>query len=331
MEQGHAPALISVQDAWTVSAVADPTEVRRDVLGAQFNVPRTARFEKLNDLLDANLVDAVDIAVPHTYHTTTCLTAALANMPFLSEKPLATSLEDADRILAAVEKQNVPAGIMHNSLHTPKMVAARSAVQAGKIGAPFMFRMESMSPHWYTGADGYDPDWRSRRDMSGGGALLDNGYHNLYSAEHVIGAPVIQVFARVATNVKQQDVDDTATVVLGHQNGATSIVLAAWSATSSMSVIEIHGDLGSIRLEGDIPILHTSESSEPLAIDPSADHAGFGAIFSQFAQSVRNGAAPLYTLADGRRNLNLVMAAYESAVTGCSIDTDPELFQSAKP
>ena len=331
MEQGHVPALLRVNDAWTVAAVVDPTEVRRDLLGAQFSVAQTARFESLGDLLDANLVDAIDIAVPHVYHATTCLTAARAHMPFLSEKPLATSLEDADRILAAVAKHSVPAGIMHNYLHTPKMATALSVDRAGNIGAPFMFRMESMGSHWYTGADGYDPDWRSRRDVSGGGALLDNGYHNLYSAEHVIGAPVTQIFARVATNVKQQDVDDTATVILGHQNGATSIVLAAWSAASALNVTEIHGDRGSIRLEGDSPVLHTGGTSESLEVSSSADHGGFGAIFSQFAESVRRGARPLHTLAEGRRNLSLVMTAYESSVVGRALDIDTETSRSTRP
>ena len=82
MEQGHVPALLRINDVWTVAAVVDPTEVRRDLLGAQFNVPEPARFEKLDDLLDANIVDAIDIAVPHAYHTSTCLTAARAHMPF---------------------------------------------------------------------------------------------------------------------------------------------------------------------------------------------------------------------------------------------------------
>ena len=298
----------------SVTAVADPTLARLSLIGDRFGVPPAARFGDYRDLLRSGLVDAVDIAVPHRYHAPVCLAAARTRTPFLSEKPLATSLGQADEIIAEVERIGIPAGIMHNYLNQPRTAAARAAVAAGRIGRPFLFRMESLGSSWYPGAAGYDPDWRSRRQESGGGALLDNGYHNLYTAEALIQSPVTHVCARVGTHVQKQDVDDTATVMLGHASGATSLIVAAWSAASAARVNEIHGELGSIRLDGESAVLHVGGSSEVLEPPAGADAAGFDPIFRRFADAVRGDAPPLHTLAEARRNLALVMAGYDSAI-----------------
>ncbi len=316
VEEGHAPALERLREAWTVAAVADPTQERRGLLGGRFGVPPQARFEHYVELLDSGLVDAVDIAVPHHVHAPACLAAAEAGVPFLSEKPLATSLDDADAIIAAVTTRGLPAGIMHNYLHRPHVSAARAAIQAGRIGRPFLFRMESMGRGWYVGASSYDPTWRSRRAEAGGGALLDNGYHNLYSAEALLQSPATRVFARTGVFVLEQDVDDTAAVMLSHASGATSLLLAAWSSRSAANVNEVHGELGSIRLDGGRAVLHVDGGVEELRAAAHADDLGFIAIFARFAAAVRGEAPPLHELPEGRRNLALVTAGYESSRTG---------------
>ena len=313
MEQGHAPALERIPEIWRVSSVSDPNLDRRTLLGDRFEVPETARFDNLTELLRSDVADAIDIAVPHSFHTDMCIEAAQAGMPFLSEKPLATSLPDAEKVIAAVKQYKGIAGIMHNYVNQPRFIAARNAIEKGRIGTPFLFRMEAMASRWYSGTEAYDPHWRSRMSTAGGGALLDNGYHNLYAAESILQSPATEIFARVGTHVQEQDVDDTAVVVLGHASRATSMVLAAWSAASAAGVNEVHGTHGSIRLNGDAPVLHTHDKSELLNVPRDADTYGFEPIFSSFAQTIVDGRPPLHTLADGYRNLQIVMAAYDSA------------------
>ncbi len=312
-EQGHAPVLQRMPDVWRVTAVADPTPERLNLISDSFGVPPEARFPDYRDLLRSGLVDAVDLAVPHRFHAPVCIGAARTRTPFLSEKPLATSLAQADEIIDEVERNDIPAGIMHNYLNRPSTAAALAAIEAGRIGNPFMFRMEHMGSGWYVGAAAYDPTWRSRRGDAGGGALLDNGYHNLYTAEAMLQSPITQVFARVGTHVREQDVDDTAAVMLGHASGATSLVLAAWSATSATGLTEVHGDLGSIRLDRGEAVLHTQDRTEVLE-NTDADELGFTPIFRDFAEAVRGNAPPRHTLAEGRRNLQLVFAGYDSAI-----------------
>ena len=124
---------------------------------------------------------------------------------------------------------------------------------------------------------------------------------------------ITQVFARVDTHVREQDVDDTAALMLGHASGASSIVLAAWSATSATGLTEVHGDLGSIRLDRGEAVLHTGDRTEVLE-NTDADELGFTPIFRRFADAVRGDAPPLHTLAEGRRNLEIVFAGYDSAI-----------------
>ena len=145
MEQGHAPVLRG--HGWTIwqrRRRGRPHAPSASTSSATaLAIPPATRFTAtIENLLRSGLVDAVDIAVPHRYHAPVCLAAARTRTPFLSEKPLATSLGQADEIIAEVEKNDIPAGIMHNYLNRPSTAATLAAIEAGRIGRPFMFRME---------------------------------------------------------------------------------------------------------------------------------------------------------------------------------------------
>ena len=320
VEEGHGPAYNALADSYAVVALADPSEQRRDLIGERFGVAAAQRHADYRDLLATSELDLVDIAVPHALHAETCIAAAQAGLPIVLEKPMATTLEEAEAIIAAVEVAGVPATLMHNYLHDAPVEAARAAVERGAIGEPFMYRSEWMGSAWYDGALGYDPAWRTRSAISGGGALIDNGYHALYAAEALMRSPISEVYARTGTFVHEQDVEDTAALLLTHASGAISMILAAWSARSAQRVHELHGSHGSIRIEGgpsggDATLITDAGSTTLERPDPSAP-GGFTAVLAAFARTLNTDAPPPYPLSEGLAILRVVRAAYESASTG---------------
>src|SRR5207253_9328185 len=127
----------------------------------------------------------------HDLHERAILDAAAAGLDVISEKPLATSLDAVDRIAAGVQAAGVRLSVMHNWQFNPDAAAALEAVEAGRIGAPFLVRNESIWGAPWESKDPSGPNWRLSRDRSGGGAVTDNAYHAFDVSEREQLSPVV--------------------------------------------------------------------------------------------------------------------------------------------
>ena len=316
VEEGHAPAFEALANRFRVVAVADASGERRDLIGDRFGVPETNRFPDWDGLFACPDVELIDMALPHSLHKDSCIAAAATGKPILMEKPMATSMVDADEIMAAVERSGAPACIIHNYGYFPDLAKALELIRAGAIGEPFLVRSEGLSSGHWPGTSAYDPGWRTRAGMAGGGPLIDNAYHNLYGAAAMMRSPVSEVFARLGTFVREIEVEDTVVVTLRHENGGISSVQVAWSAGASKRVQEVHGTEGSLLFDHDghaLALLRGEEWEYP-AVEEGL--WGFAGLFQDYADALESGGPPPVPFSEGYRNLQVVMAAYESNRTG---------------
>ena len=219
MEEYHAKAWFDVRDKAQILAVADPSTTRINLLAGLFEVPESRRFADYREMLNHVDLDVVDIAVPNFLHEQIIVEAAQHQLDILSEKPLATSLEAADRILKIVEESDRHFAIWHNYIYEPLWMKIIEMTRGNLIGEPRLIRHEILIEGYYAGTSEYDSVWRTQMAQAGGGALLDNGYHYIYLCEAEMGSPITNVYACVRTYVLEQNVEDTAFVLLTHANG----------------------------------------------------------------------------------------------------------------
>lgn len=321
--EGHVPAFKALNDRVRVVAIADPSEEQRTRVGDELGVPPERRYADYRDLLSRETPDFVDLALPHFLHEEVTIACAQAGRHILSEKPLSTSLESVDRILDAVRRAGVTLGIIHNYRYQPHNALGLRLVAEGKIGEPFFIRSEGLGGGHYRGASGFDPDWRAKGARAGGGALLDNGYHNMYMAEALMGAPVKRVYARVGTFVQSQDVDDLAVVLLEHENGGISSVQVSWAVRGGGQwVYEVHGKAGSLRFTRQGVELFENGRGEWVTLPAEASASGnaFAGLFSDFMDALERGEQPALNGRAARHNLAIVMAGYESSRRGRPVD-----------
>ena len=331
VEEGHAPALLQLDERVQVVALADPSEERRTRLGGLLAVPDSARYADYTDMLRAERLDIVDVAVPHFLHRDVARAAAAAGAHLFLEKPMAVSLAEADAILEAVDAAGVSLCVAHNYLSMPHHAAALRLIAEGAIGRPFLIRHEGLGGSHYFGAAGYDPHWRTRAAQAGGGCLIDNAYHNLYLAETMMAAPVERVYARAGTFVQPIDVEDTALIFLEHAGGGTSSLQVSWAVKGGGArVHEVHGTEGSIAFgrEGQPLALFRNSRGEWEAPDLGPEQepaaffrASFLGLWRDFLTALENGAPSPVDGRQARRNLQLVVAAYEAARTGQPVPT----------
>ena len=202
-------------------------------------------------------VDLVDIATPGDSHLPICLAAAKAGKAVLCEKPLANSLSDAGKMLAAVRQAGVPHMLCHNYRKVPAVALARQLIADGELGTLRHFRGTylqdwSMSPE-------LPLLWRFDKRKSGSGALGDLGSHLIDLARFLVGE-IRGVSALLETFVKQRPlpdqpsrkgrvtVDDASLALLRFANGAVGTIEASRFAPGrkNYNAFEINGSLGSL-------------------------------------------------------------------------------------
>ena len=325
----HAPALLANRDVVSVCAIADLYESNLDKLGAVFEVPADQRYRDYRDMLEGAEIDAVSIATPHSLHAPQAIESAAAGKAVVCEKPMATSREEADEILAAVRRHGVPYTVVQNFLFSPATIAAKQKLQESSVGAPFFGRVQSMGRK----PPGFSPsptdaealrrraravpgiDWKAAKSM-GGGCISDTAYHEIYSLQALMGSPVRYVQAQVRTQYHDVDVDDMAVLLCEHANGAVSMVTSSWWS-------------GTIRLPDGSPAGGGSEVYAPGA-SLRVDHRGKEA-FIQFPEGHPDaGVAPLPVSDDLARKWDISThteyfgRTYRAIADGAELPVTPE-------
>lgn len=316
VQDHHVPAWQSLgREAVREWTIADPTSQSRYAVQMALGVPMGRAYRDYRALLIREKPDFAVVCSPHVSHERIVLDCLAAKIPVLVEKPMAATLPAARRMSEASELAGIPLAVIHNYRSRPQGELARKLLADGAIGQPFMYRTESLGMGWHPSAEGYEPDWRVSREIAGGGCLLDNGYHGIYLAIDYLGA-VESVFARAGALRPHVEVEDTALLLLTHKSGATTSLQAAWSlGGESVSVNEIYGDDGTMRLEPDGAVA-ISRGTGDWERHHAAAGAGFITVFQRFLESVHGHGVPCASARDGIECLRVVRAAYASAAQG---------------
>ena len=328
----HAPGYQAIPELVRVTALADPAADNLARLGEMLAVPAERRYADYRDMLAHAALDAVTIATPHHIHAEQAMDAAAAGVAVISEKPMATSVEQAEEVLAAVRRHGVPYAVVHNFLFTPGMERARALLAEGAVGTPFFGRARSL---FNKTDDQADPDtvWRASL-AAGGGAINDIAYHEIYLLETLVGAPVRYVEARVATQHFAFDVDDLALLLLEHEGGALSTVATSWcvpggDAGESANLAEVQGPTGGVRVmrrgRGLWQYARGTRQWQEVALPPQPAWAesGHGRYFAATLEALAVGAPPPIGGELALHNLRIVAAARRASAERRAVELPP--------
>ncbi len=209
----HAKAYTALPDSQLV-AVCDVKSEYAKKLGADYSVPVYSDVEKM--IRDAD-VQAVSVCTPHPQHAEMICRAASAGVHVICEKPLASSLSDCDRAIAACDQANVKLAIIsQRRLYWPVTRMIR-AIETGKIGRPILGTMEVMgwrSPEYYQ-----MDSWRGKWKDEGGGVMVNQTPHQLDLLCWMMG-DVEELYGYWDNfNHPEIEVEDTAMAVIRFKNG----------------------------------------------------------------------------------------------------------------
>jgi len=172
-------------------------------------------------LLADEAVEAVVIATPHHLHTTIVEDAARAGKHILLEKPMAPTLAECDRILAAVAAAGVKLMVGHTNQFARAYRTAKAILDSGEMGE-VIFGLSTMSKFWF---ESNRRDWHLSRE-TGGGMWMTAGIHCLDRLTWLVGSRVSNVDAQLGTRYHQQAADDVGLIFLRYDNGAAGTVVS---------------------------------------------------------------------------------------------------------
>jgi predicted dehydrogenase len=228
----------------TLVALADPDPGARDSAGRAFGVPALASADAL---LARDDVELVSICTPPGAHADLIEAAARAGKHVIVEKPMAITLAEADRALAACRTHGVQLGVVHQL----RALSAVRALHELATREAFGRLLLGTAVHtWFKSRAQLDTDvWRKDAE-AGGGLLLDQAVHAIDLLTWFLGVPA-WVSGASTTLAHPAGAEDTAVATIGFAGGALA-VLAAGAATNRSRddiAIEVNGTKGGFRLE----------------------------------------------------------------------------------
>lgn len=339
---GHLPGWRTRPDVEIV-AVHEPLASRRH---EALKLIRNVRvYEDLELMLNGEQLDFLDVASPPGYHSAVARMALEAGAHVLVEKPLCLSIEDFDRLAALAASRNLTLFCAHNWKHAPAYRHAGELIAQGRLGALryvalIRLRTEQARGVAEVSAAGQSGSGQSGREASsagrpnttpwrldaasGGGILIDHGWHIFYLMHWLMGHRGPEtISARLSFN-PETGVDEVADLGIGFGHGRIGYAHLSWRAPVRRTAAMLYGDEAILEIEGNrIALTARSGKREELSVtddDDSYHSAWFGNLAGEFegiltGLDTRSGAS---NLAEARTALALMLAARESHQSGGS-------------
>jgi predicted dehydrogenase len=297
-------------DRILVTAVADAVpetaRARADELAAR-------PYQDYRQLISEAEIDAVDICLPHHLHADAIVAAAGAGKHILCEKPLCVTPAEAREVQDAVTASGVTLMSAHNQLFLPAVATAKDLLANGAIGTVYEVRT---TDSFYSPFDPANMGWRASVHTSGGGELIDTGYHPTYLMLHLAGGSPVEATAMLSSHrLTFSEGEDSAQVLIRFDNGVIGQLVTSWAYEPSPNTerFSVVGELGSLHSDGTslTRSLRTGET-ETWDFEPVDT---FVAEIRHFAACLIEHTRPLHTEKEGIQTLAIILAAYQGAST----------------
>ena len=254
MGQEHARA-IGTNPLLKLAAVTDIQAKTGRQIAADLNCKW---FESADEMIQSGDVDAVVIATPHWQHGEIAIKALKAGLHVLCEKPLTVTVAQADEVLQVAEQSRGIFAVVQKKRFEPAYLYVKQLLDSGELGE--MYRCSMIESAWRSEAYYRSSPWRGTWKGEGGGVLLNQAPHILDRYAWLCGMPET-VTARCDTSLHEIEVEDTASAIMRHANGAHGYIHISTVEAPAISRTVISCDRGRVTIEnGKVQITRLRDS-----------------------------------------------------------------------
>ncbi|HIE14830.1 TPA: Gfo/Idh/MocA family oxidoreductase [Candidatus Bathyarchaeota archaeon] len=201
--RNHALVLEKLSDKYKIVAVTDPIKERRREAVDRFDC---VAYTDYDSLISDDNVELVVVATPSYLHASQTIKALESDRDVVCEKPMATSLAEADAMIETAERTGRLLTIFQNRRYSPDFMKVREVIQSGKLGRIVLIKMSwhSFGRRW---------DWQTLKKF-GGGELNNTGPHAIDQALQLFGEKEPEVFCDLQRTLTLGDAEDHVKIIL---------------------------------------------------------------------------------------------------------------------
>lgn len=325
----HADTIVATP-GFELAGIVDPYPGGA-ALAAEHGVPS---YGALSEALATGDIDGAIVATPNELHVPVALELVAAGVPMIVEKPVAGSIAEAERLVAAAEAAGVPVLVGHHRRHHPAVVSAKRIIDSGRLGR---LTVANVSYFLMKPDDYFDIAWHGTPGT--GGAFLINLIHEIDLLRHLVGE-IVAVTAIASSSARGLDVEDTGAIGFLFDGGAvgslaiSDIAAGPWSwdlsagesgrfAVHAVESHRIAGTHGALTLPDVQVWTHDGPRDWFTPLVPEQEDVVAGDPYAGQLRNLRDAAEgtaePLVSAREGLRNLVVLEAIRTAAETGVTV------------
>lgn len=281
--------------------------------GDQYNIPTTSRYTyaQMDAIRNNPDIDVVYVITPPSTHPGFSVQAAQLGKHVFSEKPMAPSVADCQRMIDACRKGHRLLGIGYRCHFENHNLAAIRACRSGELGKLKSIR----SDHGFNIGHG---QWRTQRALAGGGSMMDIGIYSLNALRYLSGEEPRSVSATITNPVNDDrfvDCEDTVDFKLHFPSGLEGHGTSGYSWSPGKNQYDVVGDKATLHAEP-----ATFYNGHRFSIDGQAmnvpENDQFATMMDAFSKCIRDGGKFAAPGEEGQRDIRIIQAIYASAASG---------------
>jgi len=312
---GHfLPAAGSTTDS-QITALVSGHRDKADRIAAQYGVPSSSiyNYENFDQIAHNPNVDAVYVALPNSMHAEYTIRAAKAGKHVLCEKPMSTTVAEAEQMIAACKGANVKLMIAYRCHYEPTNLKAIRMIRDGALGqvqaieSSFGF---NMGPN----------EWRTNKKLAGGGPLFDVGIYSLNACRYLTGEEPEHISAYASTidhDARFNEVEENVSWTMRFPSGIVASCATTYGANMP-GYYHVYGSKGWLQVDNAFVYegLRLRAEFGDTRIDelnPARDPSHFVAEAEHFSHCIQNNLEPKSDGEEGLRDMRYIAQIYRSA------------------
>ena len=286
--------------------------------------------EQVAELLKENGVELVNILLPHHLHCAYTVAALDAGINVLTEKPIATTAEDAELMMAARDRSGCQLGVIFQNRFIDGVQKVHQLIHDGELGK---LQGAYSNLNWFRPASYYQCDWKGCWATEGGGVVIDQAIHSIDLVRYMTGLNAVKIMGhtsrRVLTTIEVEDEADAAIIL--EDGSIYSFFACNYYASNSPIRIELTYEKAVILLTRETIEITWKDGrgTEIIKPDPSLNPSGedYWGCFHEVQlretyRAFREKRQIPWTAEDAKKTLDIVLGIYESARVNALVTLD---------
>jgi len=284
---------------------------------------RIQGYQDYEELLKDPGVKVVILCLPSGYHADYGIRVAESGKHIIVEKPIDISLDKAQTLIECCRENRVKLSVIFQYRFTPAAQKIKKALDQGLLGRLIL---GDAYVKWYRSPQYYKSnEWRGRKAIDGGGALMMQAIHTIDLLQWFMGG-VKSVNGMIKTSVHSIEAEDLGIATVEYFSGAVGVIEGSTAIQPGFKErIEIHGEKGSIILEGgnirewkvegcvEADYVDEQKTSYGSTSSPAISHVNHKAQLQEILEALCTHREPLVNGEEGLKSLQIILGIYESS------------------